>query len=115
MWSTLPVPGLVKGMTPSAPSDLLEVVEQLEYRAMLLIYLVLEQDQFTEFDAHYFPEKTIKISRLSEPKNYSLIGPSGTTVICAELPCSVVDQVWQMIPDELGKVVKADLVPGPNK
>ena len=109
VWSTLPVPGLVKGMTPSAPSDLLEVVEQLEYRAMLLIYLVLEQDQFTEFDAHYFPEKTIKISRLSEPKNYSLIGPSGTTVICAELPCSVVDQVWQMIPDELGEVVKADL------
>jgi protoporphyrinogen oxidase len=109
VWSTLPVPGLVRGMTPSAPSDLLEVVDQLEYRAMLLIYLVLEQDQFTEFDAHYFPEEPIKISRLSEPKNYSLFGPSGTTVICAELPCSVVDQVWEMTPDELGEVVKADL------
>ncbi len=38
---------------------------------MILIYLVLEQDQFTEYDAHYFPEASIPISRLSEPKNYS--------------------------------------------
>jgi len=109
VWSTLPVTGIVRGMNPSAPSDLLEVVDQLEYRAMLLIYLVLEQDQFTEFDAHYFPEERIRISRLSEPKNYSLLGPSGTTVICAELPCSVVDQVWKMTSDELGNVVRADL------
>ena len=38
---------------------------------MILIYLVLEQDQFTEYDAHYFPEYAVPISRLSEPKNYS--------------------------------------------
>ena len=109
VWSTLPVTGIIRGMNPSTPSDLLNSIDQLEYRAMLLIYLVLEQDQFTEFDAHYFPEEHIKVSRLSEPKNYSLFGPSGTTVICAELPCSVVDRVWEMTPDELGEVVKADL------
>ena len=109
VWSTLPVTGIVRGMTPAAPSELLEVVDQLEYRAMLLIYLVLEQDQFTEFDAHYFPEERIKITRLSEPKNYSLLGRSGTTVICAELPCSVTDPVWSMTSHELGEVVKSDL------
>ncbi len=109
VWSTLPIPGVVRGMTPSAPSELLKILGQLEYRAMLLIYLVLEQDHFTEFDAHYFPEESIKITRLSEPKNYSLLGPSGTTVICAELPCSVVDQEWDMTSEELGEVVKRDL------
>jgi hypothetical protein len=32
---------------------------------MILIYLVLEQDQFTEYDAHYFPEEAIPMSRMS--------------------------------------------------
>ena len=39
---------------------------------MVLVYLTLDAEQFTEFDAHYFPETAIRISRLSEPKNYSL-------------------------------------------
>ena len=56
---------------------------------MLLVYLTLEQDHFTEFDAHYFPETEIRITRLSEPKNYSLTRRSGRTVLCAELPCAV--------------------------
>ena len=44
---------------------------------------VLEQVQFSEYDAHYFPEADIAISRPSEPKNYSASrGPSRLTV-CA--------------------------------
>ena len=35
---------------------------------MLLVYLVLETDRFTEFDAHYFPSG-VPFTRLSEPKN----------------------------------------------
>ena len=38
---------------------------------MLLVYLQLDVDQFTPTDAHYFPESSIAITRLSEPKNYS--------------------------------------------
>ena len=37
--------------------------------------------QFTEFDAHYFPEREVPFTRLSEPKNYSVrttpAGPHG--------------------------------------
>lgn len=69
------------------------------------MYIVLEQDRFTEFDAHYFPETSIPVSRLSEPKNYSLHGRSGMTVLCAEMPCSLEDPVWNMSSDELGQVV----------
>jgi ubiquinone/menaquinone biosynthesis C-methylase UbiE len=43
----------------------------MSHRAMILIYLVLEQPQFTPFDAHYFPEANLALTRLSEPKNYS--------------------------------------------
>jgi protoporphyrinogen oxidase len=70
---------------------------------MILIYLFLEQDQFTEFDAHYFPELSIPVSRMSEPKNYSNTKePRGLTVLCAELPCDPGELYWEMSDDELG-------------
>ena len=70
---------------------------------MILIYLVLEQDPFTEYDAHYFPEYAVPISRLSEPKNYSAsTEPKGVTVLCAELPCDPHEELWALGDDELG-------------
>jgi protoporphyrinogen oxidase len=77
---------------------------------MLLIYLVLDQDRFTEFDAHYFPGETVKLTRLSEPKNYAnLDEPRGRTVLCAELPCSIEDPEWRMNDSDLGELVLESL------
>ena len=81
----------------------------LQHRAMVLVYLSLDTDQFTEFDAHYFPETPVRISRLSEPKNYSLTVAPGRTVLCAELPCAATDAEWTMSDAELGRLVVRDL------
>jgi protoporphyrinogen oxidase len=76
------------------------------FRGMILIYLVLEQDRFSEFDAHYFPEEDIPISRLSEPKNYSASSePRNRTVLCAELPCDPLSDTWTKTDAELGELV----------
>jgi protoporphyrinogen oxidase len=107
--STIPVPALVTMMTPPAPADVIESARSLEYRAMLLVYLVLETDQFTEFDAHYFPGADVSITRLSEPKNYGLTRRSGVTVLCAELPCSTDSPVWSASDTELSALVVRDL------
>jgi protoporphyrinogen oxidase len=107
VWSTIPITSLASQLTPAPPSDYLESAKAIEYRAMILIYLVLEQDQFTEYDAHYFPEKQIRISRLSEPKNYSASRePRNRTVLCAELPCSPNDPEWGMCDQELGDLMR---------
>ena len=72
--------------------------------------LVLEQGQFTEYDAHYFPEKGLSITRLSEQKNYSdSKEPSDTTVICAELPTSPDSFEWTMDDEQLGNLLQNDL------
>lgn len=110
IWSTIPITNLVELLSPAAPADILEAARNLEYRAMILIYLVLDQDQFTEYDAHYFPESAIAISRLSEPKNYNVAEkPIGQTVLCAELPCSRNDAVWQYSDRELADLMKKSL------
>jgi len=70
----------------------------------------LDVDQFTEYDAHYFPAANIRITRLSEPKNYAALAePRGRTTLCAELPCSPEDPWWTMSDDQLGELVAKDL------
>ena len=111
VWSTIPMTVLARLVSPAPSPETLAAAARLEFRAMILIYLVLEQDRFTEYDAHYFPEPQIPISRLSEPKNYSALAePRGTTVLCAELPCSPQDPVWQMTDDELAGLTKGALM-----
>jgi protoporphyrinogen oxidase len=107
--STIPVGALVRLLDPQAPQPVLESAAALRFRSMILIYLVLETEQFTEFDAHYFPDAGIAITRLSEPKNYGLAALPGTTVLCAELPCFPSDPVWSASDEELGALVREAL------
>jgi protoporphyrinogen oxidase len=103
VWSTLPITTLVRLMEPVAPVEVLEAAKRIRYRGLILIYLVLEQDRFTEYDAHYFPELAVPIARLSEPKNYSAATePKGITVLCAELPSDPADTWWSLSDEELG-------------
>jgi protoporphyrinogen oxidase len=103
--STIPLPVLARLIRPAAPSAVLEAGSALRFRSMILIYMVLETEQFTEFDAHYFPDAEIAITRLSEPKNYGLAKLPGRTVLCAELPCFQTDAVWTATEEELGRLM----------
>ncbi|HMJ09027.1 MAG TPA: FAD-dependent oxidoreductase [Pyrinomonadaceae bacterium] len=110
VWSTIPLTVLAKIVKPAAPAEVIEASKNISYRAMILIYLVVEQDQWTPYDAHYFPEADIKLTRLSEPKNYSAAGePQGRTVLCGELPCTVGDDIWNAPDETLGDLVRESL------
>lgn len=110
VWSTIPLNVLTKAVSPYAPNDVIDASGKISYRAMVLIYLVINQPQWTEFDAHYFPEAEIKLTRLSEPKNYCVSDePKNQTVLCGELPCMVNDEVWNATDEELGEMVKDSL------
>jgi len=107
VWSTLPISLLVRSVRPAMPAEALAAAAGISFQGMILIYLVLEQDRFTEYDAHYFPEEAIPISRLSEPKNYSAVTePRGRTVLCAELPSKPDSPPWAMSDEELGRALR---------
>ena len=110
VWSTLPVTLLPRMVDVPVPPEVTAAACAVTYRAMLLIYLRLPIERFTEFDAHYFPESEITITRLSEPKNYSdLATPRGATTLCAELPCDADGPLFRASDAELGELVAADL------
>ncbi len=122
VWSTIPVTLATKMMSPAAPHTITDAIDQIDYRAMVLVYAQFDVQQFHATDAHYFPEENVKMTRLSEPKNYyGHTAPNGSTVLCAEIPCDLGDALWTMSDEDLGKLLvedmaRADLfVPHPPK
>lgn len=104
--STIPLTALVRLLSPAPPADVMASADAIRFRGMILIYLVLGTGQFTEYDAHYFPELSTPMSRMSEPKNYSSTAePADTTILCAELPCDPDEKWWSMSDDELGEAM----------
>ena len=111
VWSTIPITVLARLIRPGPSEEVSAAAAGIRYRQMILVYLTLDRDRYTEFDAHYFPGADVGITRLSEPKNYPGVGvPEGRTTLCAELPCSTGDDVWGASPDDLGRRVADDLV-----
>ncbi len=110
LWSTIPITLLARLIGDDVPDAVKRAAGAMEYRGMLLVYLSLPIDQFTEFDAHYFPSADLRITRLSEPKNYGdLRATPGHTVLCAELPAGPDDPWWKLDDAALGALVAEDL------
>lgn len=108
--STIPVGLLAHIIDPEPPAELLASVERCRTRAMLLVYLVVNRDRYTSFDAHYFPGPETQVARLSEPKNYrDGPDPAGQTVLCAEIACWTGDDIWTWSDDDIGALVARDL------
>ena len=109
IWSTLPLALVAK--LANAPDDVMAASARLETRALLLVYLALPTRQWTEFDAHYFPEADVVLSRISECKNYrdSADDPRDVTVLCAEVPCALGDVRWNASADALADEVRGAL------
>jgi protoporphyrinogen oxidase len=95
-WSTIPVTTLAGIAEPGPPARVLEAASSVRFRSMLLVYLVVDSDRYTSFDAHYLPEEWTPVTRVSEPKNYrDAPDPPGRTVLCAEIPCDRDSDVWR--------------------
>ncbi len=110
VWSTLPISLVARFMGEQTPANVLAAASSIRYRAMMLIYVELPMEQFTEYDAHYLPDANVRITRLSETKNYAVRSvPAGRTVLCAELPTSVNAPEWTMSDEALGQLVCKDL------
>lgn len=111
LWSTLPLTLLGRLARPGPAPEARLALDELRFRSMILVYLVLERERYTDFDAHYLPEAFTPVTRLSEPKNYrDGDDPKEVTVICAEIPCDRTDDVWTFTPEELAEIVFDGLI-----
>lgn len=104
LFSTIPVTVLARLLDP--PRSVLQAASSLRFRSMTLVYLVLDVDRYSPFDAHYLPESFTPVTRVSEPKNYRAgDDPPGRTVLCAEIPCTRDDEIWSSSETTLAGIV----------
>lgn len=111
VFSTVPLPVLARIAEPGPPAGVLADASALRFRAMVLVYLVLDHRPWTPFDAHYLPGADTPVTRVSEPANYraSADDPADRTVLCAEIPCAPGDDVWAAADADLAARVADDL------
>lgn len=112
--STLAPAALAAAVTGSpAAGEAPAALGQVQHRAMVLVYLVLDRRPYTDFDAHYLPGPGI-VSRCSEPTRYrdDPDDPTDRTVLCAEVPCWATgeDPRWTATDEELADRVVDELV-----
>jgi protoporphyrinogen oxidase len=88
IWSA-PLDALAAAARTSVPEDVVRSAAGLGYRAMVLLYVQLEEGPYTPYDAHYFPGADTRFSRMSEPRNYPRAAGRGRTGLCLELPCAI--------------------------
>ncbi len=100
--STIPLHALLDIMRPAPPAPVVEALERLSYRHLILVTLFLERDQATELTWLYFPDKDLPFGRLHEPKNWSpYMAPEGRTHLVVEFFCSEGDGLWSMSDEQL--------------
>ncbi|MGE0027366.1 MAG: NAD(P)/FAD-dependent oxidoreductase [Thermoleophilia bacterium] len=105
VWSTIPLTALAAIARPAPDAAALAAAGTLRFRAMLLVYLVLEGGRYSPFDAHYLPEPHTPVTRVSEPPNYrDGDDPPGRTLLCAEIPCDAGDALWGASDDALARL-----------
>jgi protoporphyrinogen oxidase len=110
VWSTIPLPVLARIAEPAPPAAVVAAAGRLDFRAMLLVYLVLDGGRYSPYDAHYLPDPGTPVTRVSEPTNYrDGDDPPGRTVLCAELPCERDGGLWRAADGELAGLVLATL------
>lgn len=107
--STIPITVLARFLDP--PHPVRAALDSLRYRAMVLVYLSVPIDRWTQYDAHYFPEAGVDFTRISEPKNYrGGVDRADRTVLCVEIPCDADDGTWHQPDAELLAAVRDDIV-----
>ena len=95
-FSTLPLTALARLCRPGAAEGVADAASRLRFRAMVLVYLEHRGGRWTPYDAHYLPGDGTPVTRLSEPANYRVSDddPRDRSVLCAEIPCALDDEVW---------------------
>ena len=84
---TMPLDRLVRSMHPKPPEDILEVLDNLKYRSIMICVIYLNRKSFSLNASLYFPDSNCPFTRIYEPKNRSKeMAPSNKTCIVVEVP-----------------------------
>ncbi len=101
--NTIPITDLVQMMSPEAPADVIDAARKLRHRAMVFLFVVLNQEKVSDNDALYVPEPKYTFFRIEQYKFWSpeMVPDPNTTSLCLEISCFKNDETWHTPDEEL--------------
>ncbi len=108
--SSMPIDELIRMLEPSPPPDVLQAANQLNYRAFILVGLVIEGSLFPD-NWIYIHSPDFKVGRIQNFKNWSTEMVSDQTLsnIGMEYFCSEGDELWTTPDDSLVELATEEL------
>lgn len=105
--NTIPLAPFFQLLEPNPPEESIKAADDLQYRSLVLLYLLFEG----EFDLPdtwlYFPEEDVPFTRISVPGNFIPTRQrDGYTCLCVEFTCEQGDDIWKASPDHLQKLTE---------
>jgi protoporphyrinogen oxidase len=84
--------------------------DELQYRALLFVYVFLDKPFVGDDHWIYFPEEQFIFNRVSEPRTFSPSHtPPGKTSLCTEITCDIGDHIWNLPAEKLTAIVVSQL------
>jgi dTDP-4-dehydrorhamnose reductase len=111
--SSIPLPYLLKIITPQISLDVSDIGNKFKYRDGIFINLLINKERISNDSWLYFPQPKNEIifNRLVEFKNWSTkMAPPNKTSLCADIICSKNDEIWQKSDQEIIQKVIEGLV-----
>jgi protoporphyrinogen oxidase len=101
--SSIPLTLLAKIVDPAPPADVLAAADQLTFRNIITVNLMLKKRQVTNDTWLYVHDRNILFGRFHEPKNWSpeMVPSDEYTSLVVEYFCSFGDHIWSMSEEEL--------------
>lgn len=94
--STIPLPALIKNISPSPHFSYLKASDYLKYRHLILMYLIIDQPLVLDCIEVYFADSEVIFKRIYEPKSLSdYMAPRDKTSLCLEICCNETDNFSQ--------------------
>jgi protoporphyrinogen oxidase len=95
--TTIPIQYFFDIVKPTPAPGYLAAAKQLKTRRLILLYLTLNKDYFSDNTSLYFPSSEFICGRVWEQKNHSLdtVNVKGKTVLGIEVPCWETDEIWK--------------------
>lgn len=109
--SSMPLRSLVRALRPFAPIEVMEALNELKHRSLILVGLILKRPHLFEDQWIYVHTPSLKVGRIQNYKNWSLqmVPESSKTSLGMEYFCSQGDAIWTMENPDLIKLAAKEL------
>jgi len=106
--STIPLPSLVKMLTPEPPAEVLVSTDKLDYRALVVLGIVTKKQNILGCGYMYLLNRPY--NRITELNEFSpRTSPPGENIIILEIPCLRDSAAWTASKEELFDMCIASL------